>query len=365
MNSIALIAFTTRGCELAKSLAEGLRAHDGYADAAFSISGPARYADQLGIESYESLGSWTEQQFGQADALVYVGATGIAVRAIAPHVRDKFSDPAVVSVDEAGRFSVPLLSGHVGGANGLARAVAHVCGGQAVVSTATDVNDLFAVDEWAARRGFQIVERTIAKQVSARLLEGGTVGFASDFDLDWQLPACIVFTGQACESSSNAPDLGFAVSLDDACQPFERTLHLVPQAVTVGVGCRKDIDPAALKQAVDEALGAAHVSPRAVRLLASIDVKSQEPAILQLAESYGWALRFYTAEELNAVPGDFDSSEFVRRTVGVDNVCERAALAQGGQLLLGKQAANGTTVALAMCHELCPSGSEPFERTMK
>ena len=108
---------------------------------------------------------------------MYVGATGIAVRAIAPYVRDKFHDPAVVSVDEAGRFVVPLLSGHVGGANELARVVAELCGGQAVVSTATDVNELFAVDEWAARRGYAIVERVIAKEISARLLEGASVGF--------------------------------------------------------------------------------------------------------------------------------------------------------------------------------------------
>ena len=351
MTQIALIAFTRRGCSLAMQLAVGLPESTAYTEASVSVHVPNRFAEEFGLESYESLGSWTAEQFASADALVYVGATGIAVRAIAPYVRDKFSDPAVVSVDEAGRFVVPLLSGHVGGANELARAVAQVCGGQAVVSTATDVNELFAVDEWAAQQGFQIVERTIAKQISARLLEGGTVGFASDFDLDWQPPAGIVSMDQACGRDSQRPDLGFVVSLDDACQPFDCTLHLVPQVVTVGVGCRKDVDPNVLKQAVEGALASAHVSPRAVKLLASIDVKSQELAILQLAETYGWALRFYTADELNAVPGDFDSSEFVRRTVGVDNVCERAALAQGGHLLLGKQAANKTTVALAMNRE--------------
>jgi len=99
-------------------------------------------------------------------------------------------------------------------------------------------------------------------------------------------------------------------------------------------------------------LAVAHVSPLAVNLLASIDVKSNESAILQLAERRSWDLRFYTAEELSAVPGEFESSEFVRRTVGVDNVCERAALAQGGCLLLGKQAGNGVTVALAQT-EMC------------
>ena len=144
------------------------------------------------------------------------------------------------------------------------------------------------------------------------------------------------------------PEVGFAVALDDACQPFTRTLHLVPRVVTVGVGCRKDADPTVVEQAVGDALAKAGISPLAVGLLSSIDVKKDEAAILQLAAKHGWATRFYTADELNAVPGEFAASDFVRRTVGVDNVCERAALAQGGRLLLGKQAGNGTTVAIAL-----------------
>ena len=351
-SACALIAFTRRGCRLAKQLADGLAQRLERDDGSVTVHGPARYADELNIEPYESLGAWTAERFSSADALIYVGATGIAVRAIAPYVHDKFSDPAVVSVDEAGRFAVPLLSGHVGGANELARAVAQLCGGQAVVSTATDVNELFAVDEWAARRGFAIMERAVAKKISAALLEGGTVGFASDFDLDWNPPAGVVAAGAASSDATacvdGRPAIGFAVSLDDACQPFEQTLHLVPRVVTVGVGCRRDTDPDVLERAVDAALASAHVSHLAVRALASIDVKSDEPAILQLAQKRGWDMRFYSADELAAVPGDFESSEFVRRTVGVDNVCERAALARGGTLLLGKQAGNGTTVALSI-----------------
>ena len=351
MATCALIAFTRRGCTLAKHLASGLEQQLGSNTVRVTVHGPARYADELGIRAYESLGAWTAEQFGQACALVYVGATGIAVRAIAPHVRDKFSDPAVVSVDEAGRFAVPLLSGHVGGANELARTVAQLCGGQAVVSTATDVNELFAVDEWAARRGFAIKERAVAKKISATLLEGGTVGFVSDFDLNWEPPAGVVALGAASDVTpafDGRPAIGFAVSLDDACQPFGQTLHLVPRIATVGVGCRRDTDPDVLERAVDAALATARVSTLAVCALASIDVKSDEPAILQLAQKRGWNARFYSADELAAVPGDFESSEFVRRTVGVDNVCERAALARGGTLLLGKQAGNGTTVALSI-----------------
>ena len=335
MHTIGIIAFTKAGCALAKKLADGLGLGSG------SVCGPARFADELGIDAYGSLDAWTQAHFTTDDALIFVGASGIAVRAIAPHVRDKFSDPAVVSVDEAGRFVVPLLSGHVGGANELAREVAAITGGQAAVSTATDVNGLFAVDEWAARHGFAILERSIAKEISAALLDGRPVGFKSDFELD-EKPSGV---------TEGAADIGFVVSLDDSAMPFPRTLHLVPRVATVGVGCRKGTDPSALEQAVADALAEANVSAKAVTAIASIDVKKDELAILELASKMGWSPVFYTADELAAVPGEFSSSDFVKRTVGVDNVCERAACASGGELVLGKQAGGGITVAIACVKE--------------
>ena len=335
MQTIGIIAFTKAGCALAKKLADGLGLGSG------SVCGPARFADELDIDAYESLDAWTQAHFATDDALIFVGASGIAVRAIAPHVRDKFSDPAVVSVDEAGRFVVPLLSGHVGGANELAREVAAITGGQAAVSTATDVNGLFAVDEWAARHGFAILERSIAKEISAALLDGRPVGFKSDFELD-EKPSGV---------TEGVADIGFVVSLDDSAMPFPRTLHLVPRVATVGVGCRKGTDPSALEQAVADALAEANVSAKAVTAIASIDVKKDELAILELASKMGWSPVFYTADELAAVPGEFSSSDFVKRTVGVDNVCERAACASGGELVLGKQAGGGITVAIACVKE--------------
>ena len=335
MQTIGIIAFTKAGCALAKKLADGRGLGSG------SVCGPARFADELGIDAYGSLDVWTQAHFATDDALIFVGASGIAVRAIAPHVRDKFSDPAVVSVDEVGRFVVPLLSGHVGGANELAREVAAITGGQAAVSTATDVNGLFAVDEWAARHGFAILERSIAKEISAALLDGRPVGFKSDFELD-EKPSGV---------TEGAADIGLVVSLDDSAMPFPRTLHLVPRVATVGVGCRKGTDPSALEQAVADALAEANVSAKAVTAIASIDVKKDELAILELASKMGWSPVFYTADELAAVPGEFSSSDFVKRTVGVDNVCERAACASGGELVLGKQAGGGITVAIACVKE--------------
>lgn len=387
---MGIIAFTRRGCELAMHLS-ALFAQEGEEVQAF---GPVRLADEVGVCAFTRLDSWTGEAFRSFDALVFVGACGIAVRAIAPYVTDKMTDPAVVCVDEAGQFAVALLSGHVGGANALARRVAHACDGRAVVSTATDVNSVFAVDEWATQQGLALLERDVAKEISAALLEGDTVGFTSDYVVGGPLPQGLVTvagtesvtteavgaggdsekTDQAAlETGLDAADLqvrsgttditatkpalstldtssaqlGVCVSLDAGKRPFVRTLHLVPRVVTVGVGCKRGTSAEAIGQVVDQCLEEARVVPQAVCSIASIDVKADEEGLLTFARDRGWRLRLHTAGELAAVPGDFHSSSFVQQTVGVDNVCERAACACGERLLLPRHSAQGVTVALA------------------
>ena len=334
---VAFIAFTRRGYETMQNLAVNMALNSPRIGDEFTLTTTKRLADEVGLDSFDDLGVWTGERFADSDALVFIGATGIAVRAIAPHVRDKFSDPAVVSVDEAGKFAVPLLSGHVGGANDLAREVAAAIGARAVVSTATDVNGLFAVDEWARKQGLALVERQVAKEVSACLLDGGTVGFASDIAVEGALPSGV---------EEGPHELGIKVGLDTAGCPFARTLHLVPRVVTVGVGCKRGTDAAALEAFVRGALANAHISPAAVARVASIDVKHDEEAVLALARALGCDPVFYSAEQLAAVEGTFASSDFVKAAVGVDNVCERAAVAGGARLIGGKEAHEGMTVAL-------------------
>ena len=308
----AVIAFTRRGAALGRSLADALGG---------TLHVPARFAPEAGAEAYSSLEGWTAWAWARADALVFVGAAGIAVRAIAPHVRDKFSDPAVVSVDEAGRFVVPLLSGHVGGANELARKVAALTGGQAAVSTATDVNGLFAVDVWARERNMAITDRVLAKEVSAALLEGRPVGFT---------------TGPA--------ELGMWITDRTGEGPFPRALRLVPRSLILGIGCRRGTPEAAIEAAAAAAL--AGLAPEAVAGVATIDLKKDEPGLLAFCARRGLPLTTYSAEALAAVAGDFTPSAFVRGVTGVDNVCERAAAA-GGRIIVPKQVNNGVTAAVA------------------
>lgn len=315
--TVRLLSFTDRGEALARRLAEAL---EGEA----SRCGPAC-----------PLEAWTADAFAGADALVFVGAAGIAVRAITPHLRSKAADPAVVVADELGRFAVPILSGHLGGANALAERLAALTGGQAVLTTATDVSGVFAVDLWAKANGCAVLEPERIKAVSARLLAGEPVAVESDFPVSGACPDGVI----------PGTEGGFTVSL---APKDDGRLHLVPRIVTLGVGCKRGTDRETLEGAFSTLLQSACLCPEAIVQVCTIDRKGEEPGLLAFCAAHGWPLRTFSPAELAAVPGVFHASAFVGETVGVDNVCERAAvLGSGGTLLVPRQAGGGVTLAAA------------------
>ena len=329
----AIFAFSRRGCAAAGRIREALGGEcrcytmEKYCMEGFALVCPP-------------LAEFVGPVFAWADALVFVGACGIAVRSIAPHVRDKRSDPAVVVVDERERFVISLLSGHIGGANALAERLAAALGAVAVVTTATDVNGRFAVDAWAAEQGLRISSKEVAKAVSAAILEG-PVPLCADFPIIGALPPGVVPGGTG--------EVGICISWRKQ-SPFRQTLLLVPPVLRLGIGCRRGTSAEAIASVVDQVLEESGAAPGAVKLAASIDLKRDEPGLFSFCEQRGWPLRFYTAAELAAVGGDFTPSAFVRQVTGVDNVCERSALLGAEQLLVKKTARDGVTAALAIEH---------------
>ena len=324
MRRAAILFFTDRGAETALRLAGGLEG-------------------DWTVERYRPSGNLKEltaELFARVEALIFVGACGVAVRAIAPLVASKRSDPAVVVLDEKGEYAISLLSGHIGGANALARAVASVTGGAAVITTATDVNRRFSVDAWAAANGLWISDMGAAKRFAVEILRRD-LPLSSDFPISGSLPPG-VYAGETGE-------LGVAISCRSVA-PFDETLLLVPRRLHLGIGCRRGTPVEKLRAAVEAALEAAGVEAEALKCAASIDVKRDEAGLHKLCKELNLPLRFYSAEELMAVEGDFEPSEFVRKTVGVDNVCERSAVCSAGKnarLLVHKQRMDGVTVAIA------------------
>ncbi len=278
--------------------------------------------------------------FSSMDALIFVGACGIAVREIAPYVKSKKTDPAVLCIDEAGRFVIPLLSGHIGGANALTVELAEKLDATAVVTTATDVRGKFAVDAWAARHGCAISDMGLAKAVSAAILEGD-VPLCSQFPLPSPLPEG-TFAG---ETGSLGIFIGWRTR-----SPFARTLRLIPRVLRVGVGCRRGTAAETVENAVRAVFAENGLDTAAIRGVYSIDLKQDEAGLLDACEKNNWPVHFYTAQQLRGVAGDFTPSDFVRSVTGVDNVCERAALLDAEKLIVQKTARDGVTVAVAAEH---------------
>ena len=289
-------------------------------------------------QSFDSLSGLVSGIFRKYDALVFVCACGIAVRAAAPHLRSKTTDPAVIVTDDCGKFVIPVLSGHIGGANALAERLAGLIGAQAAITTATDTGGRFSPDSFAAANGLIISDMAAAKAVAAAVLDSEKAGFASDYE----------YTGLPDDLSLSADcRTGLYVGCENKT-PFPVTLKLVPKNIVLGIGCKRGTPLETIERAVMSALSSAGISIERVTAAATIDLKADEQGLLGFCEKYGLKLTVYTAQELMAVKGDFTSSDYVKSVTGTDNVCERSAVRlSGGELVLRKTALDGVTAAAA------------------
>ena len=258
---INVITFSKDGAEIAERIIACMPPQENKVNGFIA----ARFAGETGFEPFTSVYELTARLFAHTDALVFVCACGIAVRAIAPLLKSKLTDPAVVVCDEAGRFSISLLSGHAGGANKLAAQIARILNAAPVITTASDL------------RG---------------------------------LPS--------------------------------------PQNLVLGIGCRRGLSGEAIERAAVILLWIHKIPFARVREVATIDIKQNEAGLLNFVKAHKLPISFFSAEELRAAQGEFSSSEKVLKTVGVDNVCERAAVLRGGKgkLIIRKAAKDGVTVAV-------------------
>ena len=328
---VAVFAYSRQGCKTARKVMSYFAGDEVRAYTMERFEEPGFGAiERPSKPFYEPIFAWS-------DAMVFVGAVGIAVREIAPFIRSKLTDPAVVSMDELGHYVIPLLSGHIGGANDLALSLAEVVEGTPVVTTATDINKKFSVDAWAARKGLLITNLNIAKSVSAEILER-PVPVKSDFPIVTELPNGVV----AAEEGK----IGIYISCSKE-KPFEETLLLVPPVLHLGIGCRRGTPVEKFREAVDSVLKEYNIHPKAIKQVTSIDIKSNEEGLLEFCKERNLPAVFYTAEQLWEVPGEFTPSQCVLRHTGVDNVCERSSMIGAEKLLVKKTIRDGVTVAIA------------------
>ena len=272
------------------------------------------------------------------DGFVMIMVAGIVVRAVAPLLDDKRTDPAVVVVDERGRFAVSLLSGHLGGGNELARRVAAILGGRAVITTASDVLGLVSLDLWARSQDLVPRDEKTMTRASALLVNKGSLCLYSE------VPAASLPNGLVAVDRPEEADLVISSRADWPAN----TLVFHPRELVVGVGCNRGTPVREFAAALDEVLAARSLSPLAVRNLASLDLKRDEKGLREFAAIHGWEVVFYTKEELNRVAGITVSPAALKAT-GARGVAEPAALlsARTDILLMEKKKWPNLTLALA------------------
>lgn len=305
----------------------------------------------------QPLTEWTGEQMKARRSLLFIGACGIAVRAIAPFLTDKLNDVPVLVMDEQGSFVIPILAGHVGGANELALSLAERMGSTPVITTATDLNHCFAVDLFARRNALHIVNKEGIAKVSSRILAGEEVTMAVE-EGHLREEEAQTLRGRRGSRKTNIPEgirlVSTEAPVDVLVAPASygkgRLLTLRPKEYVIGIGCKRGKAAEQIDHFVNRALKESGISMEQVAAFASIDRKKDEEGILWMSSHYGISFVTCSAEELQQVEGNFHASEFVKSQVGVDNVCERAALrfsGPGGTLITGKQAEDGITVAIA------------------
>ncbi len=335
MSDTAVYALTPQGAALARSLAPALQAE---------VYLPERMA-KAGERAFVSLADCLGLSFRMHGRHVFVAACGIVVRLLCPLLTGKASDPAVAVLDQDGRFCVSLLSGHLGGANALALEVAGLTGGQAVITTATDAAGLPSADMLVSERGLVLADTGAVKTVNAALLEGRSVqvrdpgGWLGELDGEHYRPV----------TDAQWRDSEPGIWVDWRSTRPAGALAAHPRCLWVGVGCRKGASADEIFTLVGETLHCAGLAPEAVAGWATVEEKRGEAGLLEAAARFGAELRFFGKNDLAAfeVP---NPSQAARRYLGVDSVCEAAALAAsgGGRLVAEKRKSARATAAAAL-----------------
>lgn len=335
---VGIVAFSEKGGLLGRDLKKKLEAL-GHQAEGFLIE---RYQMEE-LRPFQRLDKLTAALFEEKDMLVFIGASGIAVRAIAPCIRSKINDPGVLVMDECGCYVISLLSGHMGGANAFTRLVAKLTEAEPVITTATDRNGVFAVDDWARENRLRILNPAAVKGISARILAGESIGFYSDIPVSGSLPKGLKLT-----AAEEAEILLLNGKQLPKMQDRKESCLLLPMDLVAGMGCRKGKDFAALHDFLQQSLQEEGLLPERLGKICSVSMKEKEKGLLELAKALQIPFETYEASTLQAMEGEFTGSEFVRQQTGTDNVCERAASYGSGygKKLLGKKCRDGMTIAV-------------------
>ena len=305
------------------------------------------------MPGFDRLSEGLSALFSRYRGHICIMSVGIVVRTIAALIRHKASDPAVVVIDDNGRHAISLLSGHIGGGNALTATVAAIIGATPVITTATDVNNLPAIDVIAGELGLTIENIEAVKPLHMALLNRRKILLHDPYHIIGDhLPQRFVAAkldlveGTPDESTAHQP----GVFVDDRQVDLPaRILILRPASLAAGIGCNRNTPKQEIRDHLLKAMADNRLALNSLTGLASIEIKQDEPGLLETAAELGLPIHFYSSDQLEGVEGVQNPSATVAKHLGVSSVCEAAAiLAAGkGKLIVPKQTTPNVTVAIA------------------
>ncbi|QXM05654.1 cobalt-precorrin 5A hydrolase [Crassaminicella indica] len=337
----AIITLTKGGMKLGLKLLNSI-------DQAVLYVHPRFYMECENIKKID--GKMTEfigKIFHKYRCLIFIMSTGIVVRAIAPYIQDKKTDPAVIVLDERARNVISLLSGHIGGANDYTKKIAKMINANPVITTASDVNESIAVDTLAMELDCEIEDFYDATKVTAHIVNGEKVGLISDIFIDKEMPLNIIkvdkeniddkFKGLIYISEKN---INKPIGID--------CVVLRPKNIILGIGCRRGKTEEEIINAVEDTLNILKLSKKSIKHITTVDVKKNEEGLIKAAKVLKVPLIIVDRKDIKKVESQFEQSEFVKKQIGVGAVCEPAAFltSKAGKMLQKKKGYDGITIAV-------------------
>jgi len=315
---IACIAFTASG----KAIAEKIKCSS---DNEIQIFSKDNYKINL------------DNIFGQYAGIIFISSTGIAIRISAPYIKSKLVDPAIVVVDDLGRYAISLLSGHIGGANELAMSIAENINCQAIITTASDGRGIEAVDMFAKRNNLVIESMEDAKKITAMMLDGEAIRLQSEIE------AKIGYSNIVDNQEGGAIFVLSKLHIN-----YDKpSCILRPKNITVGLGCRRGKTMDEILSALRAVFSKNNLSIKCIKQIATVDVKQDEQGIIEACRYLKCEMVIISREDIKVVQDKFNKSAFVNSTIGVTSVCEPCAYIAGGEIIVPKDAINGITIAIS------------------
>lgn len=348
---LAVISVTNRGALLGNELANKLILL-GHPVQLFAKNG----RNPENATTYDVLSELIKGIFNHYDGLIFIMATGIVVRVIAPYIQDKRVDPAIVVMDEGGQYAISLLAGHIGGGNELTQLIGQITGARPVITTATDVGNKPAADILAVKLHKEIQPFSQLKCINGAIVNGDKVRFF----LDQTLPNQEFYQQTAGKLGITLQDINKIATIDydaavlitDQSVSLEKPhIYLRSMALAVGIGCRRDTTKEEIIAAVTDACHRIGYTNNSIVIIGSTVVKQDEVGLLAVIKQLAVPSRFFINEELQECIDKYqlDVSNFVKKQIGVGNICAAAAIlvGQSNKLLLPKTKYKKVTVAIA------------------